>query len=119
MAKTQSGKQRIRKGDEVVVLAGKDRGSHGKVLRVLPGEGKVVVEGVNMIKRATRANPQKNIKGGIVEREAPIAVSNVLMRDPETGKATRVGVRAEGGERVRWAKKSKATLSTIASKAGV
>ena len=119
MATTKTGKQRLRKGDEVVVLAGKDRGAHGKVLRVLPGDGKVVVEGVNMIKRATRPNPQKNIKGGIVEREAPIALSNVLLRDPETGKATRVGVRTEGGERVRWAKKSKATIGTVASKAGV
>ncbi len=118
MAMTKTGKSRIRRGDEVVVLAGKDRGKHGKVLRVLPEAGRVVVEGVNMIKRATRPNPQKNIRGGIVEKEAPIAVSKVLLRDPESGKPTRLGIRIEGGERVRFARKSKATLSAVASKAG-
>ncbi len=119
MAMTKTGKSRIRRGDEVIVLTGKNGGAHGKVLRVLPKKGRVVVEGVNMIKRATRPNPQKNIKGGIVEKEAPIAISNVLLRDPEGGKGTRLGVRVEGGERVRFAKKSKVTVSTIASKAGV
>ena len=64
------GKTTVRKGDDVVVLTGKDRGAHGKVLRVVPAKGRVVVEGVNLIKRATRPNPQKNIKGGIVEKEA-------------------------------------------------
>lgn len=108
-----TGKLRIRRGDEVVVLTGKDRGSSGKVLRVVPSSGRLIVEGVNMIKRATRPNPQKNIKGGIVEREAAIAVSNVLLKDPGTGKATRVGVRAEGHERVRFAKKSKSTIAAI------
>ncbi len=109
------GKIRIRRGDEVVVLAGKDRGAAGKVLRVLREKGRVVVEGVNMIKRATRPNPQKNIKGGIVEREGPIALSNVQVKDPENGKPTRLGVRIEGGERVRFAKKSKATVSTVSA----
>ncbi len=116
---SKTGKSRIRRGDEVVVLTGKDGGAHGKVLRVLRKKDRVVVEGVNMIKRATRPNPQKNIKGGIVEKEAPIALSNVLLKDPESGKATRLGVRVEGGERVRFAKKSKATVAAIASKAGV
>ena len=60
------GKLTVRKGDDVVVLTGKNRGAHGKVLRVVPAKGRVVVEGVNLIKRATRPNPQKNIKGGIV-----------------------------------------------------
>src|SRR2546426_3413897 len=94
-------KMRIRRGDSVVVNAGKDRGAQGKVLRVLPEKGRVVVEGVNMIKRATRANPQKNIKGGVVEREAAIAISNVSLLDPEAegSKATRAGIRIEGGER--------------------
>ena len=108
----------IRKGDLVQVISGKDRGSHGKVLRVVPAKGRVVVEGVNLIKRATRPNPQKNIKGGIVEKEAAIAISNVMLRDPETGKPTRVGVRVEGGERVRYARRSKATISPVARKAG-
>jgi large subunit ribosomal protein L24 len=113
-----TGKTRIKKGDEVVVLTGKDRGSHGKVLRVLPSRGRVVVEGMNMVKRATRPNPQKNIKGGIVDREAAMALSNVALRDPETGKATRLGVRVEGGERVRFAKKSGTTLSPVSSRSG-
>ena len=109
-----SGKWRIRKGDEVVVITGKDKGAEGKVLRVLPEKGRVIVEGVNMVKRATRPNPQKNIKGGILEREAPIAVSNVLLKDPDGGKPTRIGVREEGGERVRFAKASGTTISAIA-----
>ena len=76
---TYGGKRRIRKDDVVVVLTGKDRGAQGKVLRVIPDKGRVIVEGVNKIKRATRANPQKNIKGGILEREAPIAISNLML----------------------------------------
>jgi large subunit ribosomal protein L24 len=76
------------------------------------------VEGVNLIKRATRANPQKNIKGGIVEREAPIAISNVMIKDPEGGKPSRLGVRVEGDERVRYAKKSGATVAAVSAKAG-
>ena len=113
-----TGKLRIRRGDVVVVIAGKDRGASGKVLRVLPASGRVIVEGVNKIKRATRANPQKNIKGGFLEREAPIALANVQMKDPETGKATRLGVRVEGEERVRYAKKSGTTVSAVTAASG-
>src|SRR6185369_16697367 len=108
-------KIRVKRGDEVVVIAGKDKGATGKVLKVLPAKGRVVVEGVNMIKRATRANPQKNIKGGLLEREAPIAVSNVLTKDPDNGKASRIGVRQEGGEWVRYSKKSGSTVSTVSA----
>ncbi len=113
-----TGKLRIRRGDVVVVIAGKDRGASGKVLRVLPAKGRLIVEGVNKIKRATRANPQKNIKGGILEREAPVAVANVQLKDPETGKPTRVGVRTEAGERVRYARKSGTTVSTVTAASG-
>ena len=113
-----TGKLRIRRGDVVLVIVGKDRGASGKVLRVLPAKGRVIVEGVNKIKRATRANPQKNIKGGILEREAPIAVANVQLKDPETGKATRIGVRTEGEERVRFAKKSGVTVSAVTAASG-
>jgi large subunit ribosomal protein L24 len=113
-----TGKLRIRRGDVVVVTAGKDRGASGKVLRVLTAKGRVIVEGVNKIKRATRANPQKNIKGGILEREAPIALANVQMKDPETGKATRIGIRIEGEERVRYAKKSGTTVSAVTAASG-
>jgi len=73
----------IRKNDQVVVRAGKDRGKRGRVLSVVPEKNRVVVEGVNLIKRHTRPNPQKNIKGGIVEREASIHASNVMLVDPE------------------------------------
>jgi large subunit ribosomal protein L24 len=110
---TYGGKRRIRKDDLVVVLTGKDRGAQGKVLRVIPDKGRAIVEGVNKIKRATRANPQKNIKGGILEREAPIAISNLMLVDPEGGKPTRVGIRKEGAEWVRYAKKSGATIGTL------
>ena len=113
-----TGKLRIRRGDVVLVTVGKDRGASGKVLRVLPAKGRVIVEGVNKIKRATRANPQKNFKGGILEREAPIALANVQLKDPETGKATRVGIRVEGEERVRYAKKSGVTVSTVTAASG-
>ena len=108
-------KIRIRKGDEVVVISGKDKGAEGKVLRVLPAKGRVVIEGVNMIKRATRANPQKNIKGGVVEKESAIAVSNVLLKDPDQGRGTRIGVRIESGERVRYAKRGGSTVSTVSA----
>ena len=81
----------IKKNDNVVVVAGKDRNKRGRVLNVLPDKGRLIVEGVGMIKRHTRPNPQKGIKGGIVEREAPIHASNVQLVCPECGKTTRVG----------------------------
>jgi large subunit ribosomal protein L24 len=102
---------RIRKNDTVVVRAGKDRGKRGRVLRVLSDKNRVVVEGVNMIKRHTRPNPQRNIKGGIVEREASIHASNVMLLDPDTNEPTRVGVRTlPDGRRVRIGRKSGATV---------
>ena len=101
----------IRKHDQVLVRAGKDRGKKGRVLVVLAGKNRVVVEGVNLIKRHTRPNPQKNIKGGIVQREASIHVSNVMLIDPETNEATRVGHKTlDDGRRVRVARKSGAVV---------
>ena len=82
---------RIRKNDLVEVLAGKDRGKRGKVLMVLPEKARVLVQGVNFNYRHTRPNPQKNIKGGIAEREAPIHVSNVMIVSPDDDKRTRIG----------------------------
>ena len=106
------GKVKIKKNDQVLVITGKDRGARGKVLRVNPEKGTVVVERVNLIKRHTRQNPQRQIKGGILEREAPIHISNVMLVDPESGKPTRVGrKRLEDGTGARVAKKSGATLS--------
>jgi large subunit ribosomal protein L24 len=97
----------IRKNDQVIVRAGKDRGKRGRVLRVIAEKNRLVVEGVNMIKRHTRPNPQKNIKGGIVEREAPIHASNVMLVDPDTNEASRVGIKTmPDGRRVRISRKS-------------
>ena len=81
----------IRKNDQVKVIAGKDLNKTGRVLRVLRDKGRVVVEGVSFLKRHTRPNPQKRIKGGIVEREAPIHISNVMIVCGACGKATRIG----------------------------
>jgi large subunit ribosomal protein L24 len=97
----------VRKNDEVIVIAGKDRGKRGRVLQVMPERNRVVVEGVNMIKRHTKANPQKQVKGGIVEREGSIHASNVQPVDPSSGKATRVGHRVlDDNRRVRVARRS-------------
>jgi large subunit ribosomal protein L24 len=101
----------IRKNDQVVVRAGKDRGKRGRVLIVMPEKSRVVVEGVGLIKRHTRPNPQKNIKGGIVEREAPIHVSNVMLVDPDTNEPTRLGSKTlPDGTRVRISRKSGAVV---------
>jgi large subunit ribosomal protein L24 len=97
----------IRKNDMVAVRTGKDRGKRGRVLRVLIDKNRVIVEGVNLIKRHTRPNPQKNIKGGIVEREASIHASNVMLLDPDTNEPTRLGTKIlPDGRRVRIARKS-------------
>jgi large subunit ribosomal protein L24 len=100
---------KIKCDDEVIVLAGKDKGKRGKV-RKLVDENRVIVTGVNMIKKHTRPNPQAGIQGGIVEREAPIQVSNIAIFNPETSKADRVGFRVEDGKKVRIYKSSGAAL---------
>ena len=97
---------RVRKGDTVVVVAGKERGKRGKVLRVIPGKGRVLIERVNMIKKHQRPT-QKLRQGGIIEREGPIHLSNVMLVDPQTDKPTRVGVRSlTDGKKARVAHKS-------------
>jgi large subunit ribosomal protein L24 len=101
----------IRKNDNVVVISGSDRGKRGRVLRVIPARGRVVVEGVNFIKRHTRANPQQNVQGGIVEREAALHASNVQLVCPECGAPTRIGRRRlEDGRRVRFCVKCKGVV---------
>ena len=101
----------IRRNDNVVVITGKDRGKRGRVLRVIPDKGRVIVEGVNFIKRHTKANPQKNVKGGIVEREAALHASNVQLVCPECGARTRIGRRVlEDGRRVRYCVKCKGVV---------
>jgi large subunit ribosomal protein L24 len=105
-------KTHIKKNDQVLVTAGKDRGARGKVLRVFPGTGKAVVERINMMKRHTRPNPQKGIQGGILEREAPIAVSNLMVICPSCGEPSRLGrKRLEQGGAVRVCKKCSTNLS--------
>jgi len=96
---------KIRRNDEVVVLAGKDKGKRGKVRRVL-SNNRVVVSGVNIVKKHTRPNPQAGVAGGIVEQEAPIQVSNVAIFNPETSKPDRVGFRIEGEQKQRIYKSS-------------
>jgi large subunit ribosomal protein L24 len=96
---------RIRKGDTVTVLTGKDKGKSGEVLRVIPDRRRVVVRGINMVKR--HARPSAVSPGGILEKEATIDVSNVALNDPKDGKPTRVGWRTlEDGRKVRFAKRS-------------
>jgi large subunit ribosomal protein L24 len=102
---------RIRRDDTVRIIAGKDRGKTGRVLRVDPRHDRVVVEGANIIKRHTRPRTLRDTQraqelGGIVEKEGPIHVSNVMLIDPDSGDPTRVGIKREGGRRVRVAKGS-------------
>ena len=96
----------IRRNDQVVVTTGKDSGKRGRVLKVLPAKNRVIVEGVNIIKRHTRPNPQRNIKGGIVEREASLHASNVQLVCPECQAVTRVGHRVlNDGRKIRICRK--------------
>lgn len=93
--------RKIRRDDEVVVLAGKDKGKTGKVLKVLTESDRLIVEGVNLMKKHQKPNPQLGVTGGIVEKEASIHVSNVAIVNPQTGKADRIGFRFEGEKKVR------------------
>ena len=92
---------KIRRDDEIVVLAGKDKGKQGKVLKVITGKDRVIVEGVNLVKKHQKPNPQLNVPGGIIEKEASIHASNIAIVNPSTGKADRVGFRVEEGKKVR------------------
>lgn len=97
--------QKIRKGDVVVILTGKDKGKVGTVLSVLKDEYKVIVENVNMAKRHTKGNPMQGVPGGIIEKEMPIHISNVAVKNPVTEKADRVGFRTlKDGTKVRYFK---------------
>jgi large subunit ribosomal protein L24 len=96
--------RKIRRDDEVIVLAGKDKGKQGKVLRVVVSDDRVYVEGVNVVKKHQKANPQANEPGGIIDKEASIHVSNIALVNPATGKADRVGFRTEDEKKVRFFK---------------
>jgi large subunit ribosomal protein L24 len=98
-------KVQIKKNDQVQVLSGKDRGKNGKVLKVLPDEGRAIVEGINFIQKHTRANPQRNVKGGILPKESPIHISNLMIVCKRCGERTRVGYsHMQDGRKVRVCK---------------
>ena len=97
---------KIRKGDEIVVIAGRDKGRRGTVVKVL--EGQLVVESINVVKRHTKPNPQKNVQGGIVSKEMPIDLSNVMLWNPVAKKGDRIGLRTlADGRKVRFFKSNK------------
>jgi len=103
------GKLKIKTGDTVLVTAGDHKGSEGKVMRIIREKNKAIVEGVNLVKKHEKpsaASPQ----GGISEKEAPIHISNLALKDPKSGEATRVGYKMEGDKKVRFAKKSNQVL---------
>ena len=95
---------KLKKGDKVVVIAGRDKGKEGEITQVMPSEGRALVSGVNMVTRHVRQSPQS--EGGRIRKEAPIAISNLAMIDPKEGGATRVGFKVVDGQKVRYAKKS-------------
>ena len=106
-----SGKMHVKKNDRVVVIAGKAKGKTGRVIEVLSRKRKVIVEGVNVVKRHSKANNRTGQQGGIIEREAPIDISNVMLIDPQSGQPTRVGRQVLGdGTRTRVAKASGAVV---------
>jgi large subunit ribosomal protein L24 len=100
--------QKIRKGDKVVILTGKDKGRSGEVLQVMPKEDRAVVRGVNVVKRHQRQSASQ--EAGIITKEAPIHLSNIAIADPKDGKPTRVGFKIDGDKKVRVAKRSGATI---------
>jgi large subunit ribosomal protein L24 len=113
MAATVSARTRtrLRKNDVVQVIAGRDAGKQGKILKVIPEKNRIIVQGVGFTKKHTRPNPQRNIKGGIAEREAPIHVSNVMIVSPEEDRRSRIGAKfLEDGSKVRVARRDGGVL---------
>ncbi len=101
--------QKLKKGDSVIVLTGKDKGRTGEIIRMMPKEGKALVQGINMIKRHQRQSPAQ--EAGIINREAAVRLSNIALVDPKDGKATRVGFKImDDGRKVRVAKRSGETI---------
>jgi large subunit ribosomal protein L24 len=106
---------KIKRNDQVIVIAGKDKGKKGRVLRVITDKNRVLVEGVGLIKKHVKANPQQNTAGGIVTQEAPIHISNVMLLDSE-GNATRVGYRMDGEKKIRVARSNNGDITEQPSK---
>jgi len=97
--------KKIKKGDDVIVLTGKDKGKTGLVVRIMDENDRVVVENVNVVKKHQRGNPNANIPGGIIEKEMPLHISNIALVNPATGKADRVGIKSlDDGRKVRYFK---------------
>ena len=102
-------KLKVKKGDRVVVLAGRDKGKRGEVLQVIPAENRALVQGINIVRRHQKQTPQQD--GGIVAKEAPIHISNIAVEDPADGSASRVGFKfTDDGRKVRFAKRSGETI---------
>jgi large subunit ribosomal protein L24 len=101
---------KIKKGDQILVIAGRDKGKRGRVTEVIKSKDRVLVEGIGMIKKATRPNPSAGIQGGIIEKEAPIHASNVMLIEPGTGNPTRVGYKVVDGKKVRISRKTGAVI---------
>lgn len=106
---------KIKRNDQILVIAGKDKGKKGRVLRVIVDKNRVLVEGVGMIKKHVKPNPQRNIAGGILQQEAPIHISNVMLLDSE-GNVTRVGYRMDGDKKVRVARSNNGDVAETAGK---
>lgn len=102
-------KLKIKTGDNVIVIAGRDKNKTGKVLRVFPDTNKAIVEGVNIVKKHEKPSAT-NPQGGIIQKETPIQISNIAIVDPKTKEATKVGYRIENGNKIRFAKKSNQAL---------
>jgi large subunit ribosomal protein L24 len=102
--------QKLKRDDEVIVIAGRDKGKRGKVTRVL-ANGRVLVSGINMVKRHTKGNPNTQKQGGIIEKEAGIAVSNIALFNSKTSKAGKVGFKVEDGKKVRIFKSDKSVIA--------
>lgn len=94
---------RLKKGDEIIVITGKDKGKRGSVSSV-QSNGKVLVDGINLVKKHTKGNPQTGVQGGIISKEMPIDASNVALVNPETNKAGKVGIKVEDGSKIRFFK---------------
>ena len=106
---------KIKRNDQVLVIAGKDKGKRGRVLRIITDKNRVLVEGIGMIKKHVKPNPQRNTAGGILQQEAPIHISNVMLLDSE-GNATRVGYRIEGDKKIRVARSNNGDIAEVASR---
>ncbi len=106
---------KIKRNDLILVIAGKDKGKKGRVLRVITDKNRVLVEGVGMIKKHVKPNPQRNIAGGILTQEAPIHISNVMLADSE-GNPTRVGYRMDGEKKIRVARSNNGDIAETKSK---